>query len=351
MWRDTPSPYGPLFLVLAGGIAQLGSLIAAIAAFRALAVLGIVLVAVALPTLARRARVPVDRALWFVLACPIVVVLLIGGAHNDALAVGLLVAGFALVVSRHRVATIVGGGVLIGLAMAVKVAVGAALPFAVLLAVGRPAPLTRAGVLRGLAVLGAAVGALVGMSYGSDLDLGWLTALRHSGDVHLWTSPPTGLGLAIGYLGRLFGWHPHPEVATRVIALVVLPLVVLAIAWLARERHRIYGAGLALTATIALAPIFQPWYLVWPLAMFAVTTVPTRWFAVLVVAASFVELPDGNGFSRLVQIPGSLVMAAFVVWFAVRGPAKVRSSFETVDDVTDGDARQAPSSDEATLAR
>jgi hypothetical protein len=90
--------------------------------------------------------------------------------------------------------------------------------------------------------------------------------------------------------------------------------------------------------------------------MFAVTTAPTRWFTVLVVVASFVELPDGNGFSRLVQIPGSLVMAAFVIWFAIRGPRRVRSSFETAGDttsgdVTDGDAREAQSSHRATLAR
>jgi len=107
------------------------------------------------------------------------------------------------------------------------------------------------------------------------------------------------------------------------MAVVLLPVVVGVITWWARDRDRMYGAGLALLATIALAPVVQPWYLVWPLAMFAVSTVDSPWFVPLVVVASFVELPDGNGFSRLVQIPGSFAMAAFVVWFAVRGPAKV----------------------------
>jgi len=64
--------------------------------FRALAAAGVTLIAVSLAVLARRVGVPVARALWLFLACPIVVVHLIGGAHNDAMMVGLLVAGYAI---------------------------------------------------------------------------------------------------------------------------------------------------------------------------------------------------------------------------------------------------------------
>ena len=40
VWRDTPTPYGPLFLLLTGAAAAFGSQVAAIGVFRLLAVVG-----------------------------------------------------------------------------------------------------------------------------------------------------------------------------------------------------------------------------------------------------------------------------------------------------------------------
>ena len=62
-----------------------------------LAVVGVALAAACLPVLARRCGVPAERALWLALASPLVGVHLVSGAHNDALMVGLLAAGLAVV--------------------------------------------------------------------------------------------------------------------------------------------------------------------------------------------------------------------------------------------------------------
>ena len=95
-WRDAPAPYGPVFLVLAAAAAKLGgSLAGTIAALRVISVLGVLLIAACLPVLARRRDVPVGRAVWLALACPLVSIHLISGAHNDAVMVGLVVAGLA----------------------------------------------------------------------------------------------------------------------------------------------------------------------------------------------------------------------------------------------------------------
>jgi hypothetical protein len=95
VWQNSPAPYGPLFLLLAAGaVAVAGaSLAAAIAGLRVIALGGLALVAVGLPGLARRAGVDPAKAVWTVLACPLVLIHLVSGAHNDALMVGLLVVG------------------------------------------------------------------------------------------------------------------------------------------------------------------------------------------------------------------------------------------------------------------
>ena len=96
-WRDSPAPYGPVFLVLAALAAKVGgSLTGTLAVLRIIAVLGVVLTAVCLPVLARRRGVPLGRAVWLALACPLVAIHLVSGAHNDAVMVGLLVAALAI---------------------------------------------------------------------------------------------------------------------------------------------------------------------------------------------------------------------------------------------------------------
>ncbi len=334
IWRDTPAPYGPLFLMLAGVAARLGSLTAAIVFIRLMAVGGVALIAGALSVLARRLGVPVDRALWLVLACPLVVVHLVGGAHNDAITVGLLTAGFAVLAGRpERQRLLVLGGLLIGLAISIKTTVGVVLPFGALLACGGP-PMPSARVLlrRGGTVVVTAVGTLLGLSYASGFGLGWLTALSHAGDSVVWTSPPTAVGLTIHYLGSGLGLPRHMETGTRPIALALLPITLAAILWLFRDRNRLHGAGVALLAVIFLAPIDQPWYLVWPLAMFAVTRARMRWFVVVVVIASSIEMPDGSGLTKIIQFPAALLMTAAVAWVLARAPRWARGEgLDTID--------------------
>jgi hypothetical protein len=324
IWRDTPAPYGPVFLMLAGVASKLGSLVAAIVAFRLMAVIGVVIIAISLPPLARRLGVPVERSLWLVLACPLVSVHLIGGGHNDALTVGLLLAGLAVLAPavdrrpRSRNALIL-GGILVGLSISVKTTIGVALPFAALFAAGGPRlPEMRDLIRRAGTVMVAALGTLLAFSFGSGLGVGWVTALSHAGDSIAWTSPPTAVGLTVDYLARPFGLDLHAVPVTRTIALVALPIALLAILWHSRNHNPLYGAGLAMLATIFLAPITQPWYLMWPLAMFAVTNVSARWLAGAIVVSMFTVVPDGSGINKLVQLPASFAMTALVGWTLVR---------------------------------
>ncbi len=360
IWRDSPAPYGPFFVVLAGGAAALGgSLAATLLWLRVVAVAGVLLTAVCLPVLARRAGVQPDRAVWLVLACPLVGVHLVSGAHNDAVMVGLLVAGLTVLArsparppvrpsagppdrgpgrrprwsppggSSARFGALLGGGVLLGLAVAVKVTALVVVPFGALLAVGG-AYRTRLLLTRGGTVVAAAVGALTAVSAASGLGLGWIRGLVNSGDSVQWTSPATAVGLTVDYLGRPFGLHLHAVPVTRVIGVVLLVVVLVVLWWRARHGDPLLGAGLALTATVVLSPVFHPWYATWPLAVLAATWSPLpdqlrrRLLAPCAVAAAL-TLPDGTSLALVTRFPGALVMTAVVVIVVVVAVRRART--------------------------
>jgi alpha-1,6-mannosyltransferase len=298
-WLSSPAPYGPVFLVLAAGAAKLGgSLTGTLALLRVIAVLGVVLIAVCLPVIARRAGVPLKRAVWLTLACPLVPIHLISGAHNDAVMVGFVVAGVALAISRRMWAA----GVLLGLAIGVKATAVVVLPFVALLALGQT-----------IWLVGSAAATLVIVSLASGRGLGWITGLTGSGASVQWTSPPTAAGMTID----LFG--PDAVPVTRIAGIVVL-VGVLALLWWRCFRRKdndpIRYAGYALAATVALAPVFHPWYATWPLPILAATLRrDTRWLLVPCAVASALCLPDGYNLALATKSQGAIVVTALLVFF------------------------------------
>ncbi|MEV1146780.1 hypothetical protein AB0I76_24430, partial [Micromonospora sp. NPDC049799] len=84
-----------------------------------------------------------------------------------------------------------------------------------------------------------------------------------------------------------------------------------------------------LPATVALAPVFHPWYATWPLALLAVAARRTTWFVVPAAVATFLALPDGTNLARLTKAPGAVAMTALVIAVAVWGLPRLRRA--TVD--------------------
>ncbi|MEV6306850.1 polyprenol phosphomannose-dependent alpha 1,6 mannosyltransferase MptB [Actinoplanes sp. NPDC051861] len=298
-WRASPAPYGPVFLVLAAVAAKLGgSLTGTVALLRVIAVAGVAVIGWRLPVLARRAGVEPARAVFLVLACPLVLIHLISGAHNEAVMVALIVAGL----STRRMLL---AGVLLGLAVGVKATAIVVLPFAILLF---------PHFWRAVAwVGGGAAGALAAVSVGSGLGLGWVTGLTGSGVSVQWTAPPTAIGLTLELLGV-----PGAVGVTRVLGLIAL-VVVLVLLWLrARGRDPLLHAGLALAATVLLAPVFHPWYALWPLAVLAATLRrDTLWLVAPCALAAALCLPDGYNLALASRAQGAVVvtlLAGYLVW-------------------------------------
>ncbi|MFY1616906.1 polyprenol phosphomannose-dependent alpha 1,6 mannosyltransferase MptB [Micromonospora sp. WMMD736] len=361
IWRDAPTPYGPVFVLLAALTVVLGGgLTGTVVLLRVLAVAGVLLTAYCLPQLARAVGVPTRRAAWLALAAPLVGVHLVAGAHNDALMLGLLLCGLLVAVRRPgRPTALLLAGVLLGLAVTVKASAVVVVPFAVLAgASGRTVFRSGAWLAGGL------VGALLGSSALTGLGFGWVGGLTRSGDSEQWTSPPTAVGFVVDYAGALLGRDPQAVPVTRVLALALLAVVLVALWWrtwrtwrradagsgglpaasggssagsaglsagAARCRAALHGAGLALVATVVLSPVFYPWYATWPLALLALTAARTTWFALPVAVAAFLVLPDGTNLARFTKAPGALAMTVLLLFLLLwRTGVRARRSSTSV---------------------
>ncbi|MEU7584886.1 polyprenol phosphomannose-dependent alpha 1,6 mannosyltransferase MptB [Micromonospora sp. NPDC049230] len=327
IWRDTPAPYGPVFVLLAALAVVLGGgLTGTIVALRVIAVAGLLLGALCLPGLARAAGVPTRRAVWLALAGPLVGVHLVAGAHNDAVMLGLLLSGLLIAVRRPgRPSALLVAGVLLGLAVTVKASAVVVTPFAALAAV-RGRHTVRSLLRDGGWLTGGVLGALLVSSAASGLGFGWVGGLTHSGDSEQWTSPPTAVGLVVDYAGALAGRGPQAVPVLRAVALLLLAVVLVVLWWrawralrapddpaLAHSWVTLHGAGLALAATVVLSPVFHPWYATWPLVLLALTARRTTWFVVPAAAAAFLALPDGTNLARFTKAPGALAMTALLL--------------------------------------
>jgi hypothetical protein len=200
LWRDTPSPYGPVAVALSAAAVWLAALVApegyaqlvvTVGALRLLAAASLLLLAWAGFRLARACRVDPLVVAWLGLLSPLVAVHVLSAAHHDGWLAALVLAGLAVAADpRTRWAPALVAGAALGLATAVKVTAVVALPFAVLLVWRGERLRAAAGVVAG------AIGGYVAASWLTGLGLGWVAALPETGRLVQWTSIPTGVGMA-----------------------------------------------------------------------------------------------------------------------------------------------------------
>ena len=131
MWVDTPAPYGPLFLGIGRAVATVTGdrVVTTVFVMRLVAVAGVLLTARYLPRLARAAGGDPRVAVWLGIANPLVLVHFIAGGHNDALMVGLVVAGLTVAIEATEERWIAVGVVLCSAAVLVKAPAAVAVAF------------------------------------------------------------------------------------------------------------------------------------------------------------------------------------------------------------------------------
>ena len=316
MWGETPTPYGPFFLLLARGVADFSGTQAYLGAimFRLIALLGLMLMVWAVPKLARQHGISEAKALWLSVANPLVIMHFVAGAHNDALMVGLLLAGLAVAGSGYALA----GAGLIGLAASVKPIALLALPFVGLIRSGTVSTFGRR-VVDWILVTVAAVAAFAVTSLATGTGLGWISSLSAPGEVKTWLSPPTALGMIVGGILQALGLADSNDGAVTVFRAIGLAASLIIVTYLClrpQGRSAVRGCALAFAAVVLLGPVIQPWYLLWILPLFAVTGLSEtqlRWTILLTAAFAVHGMAESSATSDTLFELTDLVAIAFAL--------------------------------------
>ena len=347
LWRETPAPYGPLFLWIGRGISAITgeNIVAAVLCHRVVVLIGVGMIVWATPRLARRCGVAEVTALWLGAANPLLIMHLVAGIHNEALMLGLMLTGTEITLrgidSADRLlprpvhwprtrpdwnrwaplGLLICGTVLIVMSSQVKLPGLLALGFTTMALAhrwgGTVLAAARAGLLTG--TLAVAVMAVIG--WASGLGFGWLFTLGTANVVRSWMSPPTLLALGTGQVGILLGLGDHTTAVlslTRAMGVLIITGIVswLLLAVLRGRLHPVGGLGVALGATVLLFPVVQPWYLLWAIIPLAAWATQPRFrvaaIAVTLIVGIFGPTANGDRFA-LFQIVDATVASTVIV--------------------------------------
>jgi hypothetical protein len=288
---------------------------------RLLALVGVLLATVGVAMIARHFRRDPLLAVLLVAFNPLVLLHLVGGAHNDALMVGLLVVGIALALERHPLlATVL-------CALAASVKAPAAIGFVFIgwnwpdaRVDGRPRRLRGAALTTtiGLAIM-AALSEVTGLGWG------WTKGLSNPGVARTWLDAPTGAGMVLGKLFALVGLHglmTDSITLVRDLGMLTAAGMILYLLVHCDRVGLVRAIGLSLLLVAILGPVVQPWYLTWGLIVLA-PIASSRTLAAIVCGsafASFVGVPIGavvvselQGFDSWLRVAAVLLVALVLI--------------------------------------
>jgi hypothetical protein len=297
LWSNTPAPYGPFFLFLDSTIDKITMhhQLWTVVGLRLLEAIAVAMIGYGVVMLAR--GLGRDPGEAFVLAAmnPLVLLTLIGGAHNDALMTGFLVIGLALAVQRHPVWALF----FVSLATAIKAPAAIGLAFVAWNWVPPGATLKQR--VRPFALGGVVAAAVLGVTtLMAGFGFGWVDNLLSNGTVRSWAAPATGAGMAITNILHAVGAHGVALASvlskTRLLGVVIAVTFTLWLLWRSPERGWVRSLGLALLLFVVLGPVVQPWYLAWGLVIFAATYEGREhfWLLLLSITGPFIGLPGGR---------------------------------------------------------
>jgi alpha-1,6-mannosyltransferase len=250
---------------------------------------------------------------------PLVLLVLLGGAHNDALMLGLLVAGCAAARRNH----ILIGLSLCALAAQVKVpALIGALFIGWWWSDGIASWRKRAPRVVGAVLISVAMMAVIG--WVSGLGWRWLDGLSNPGVVVSWVDPVTAFGLALSHAsaGLGFGGHSAAYVQAARVAGVGLA-VVISIGLVLRSRiGALQALGWSLLVFVVLGPVVWPWYETWGFVFLAVIAEvwTLRILLALSTIACFADLPRSHYYETsppALAIVGWTLLGAVIVTYGV----------------------------------
>ena len=287
LWGEAPTPYGPAFLVIEKVVAFISGNSALTGAlwFRFTALMGVAVLAVAIPFLARQHGISSAAALWLGAMNPLVIMHFVAGAHNDALMAALVVLALVFgLKQRWILATL-----LATLALGIKPVAIVVLPFLVFLS-SNSSWLSR--IKQGIKVGLVSFATLFLMSWLAGVGpLGWLSALGTPGTVKSWLSPFTAIGMMLGQFMNLLGFGNQVDTyvgVTRGIGSVLMAITLMYLVLKPEGRSATRGAAFAFGTLVIFGPVIQPWYLLWAIPLIAASGLSHKYVRLMVIIiASF----------------------------------------------------------------
>jgi alpha-1,6-mannosyltransferase len=336
LWLNTPAPYGPLFLMVDGWFASASghNAMVTVLFLRLLSVVGVGLIAYCIPKLAKAYGRDPGSAFVLAVLNPLTLLALIGGVHNDAIMVGLLVAGITAAKLKHPV----WGVILCTMAAAIKVPAAMGIIYvgwdwagAGVSGRERLRPLLKAALI--------ALAVMLALSLVSGLGFGWIANLGTPGTVRSWMAPATAVGLVISGGLHVAGIGVGLGGVLTVTRLLGLLGAAGNAAYCLKHSQRLgtlNALGISMLMFVLLGPVVQPWYLTWGIILMApVITGRMRTMALaLSMVAPFIGLTGGASLlNQLVNTnPASMVAAVVVLWGIVILPLGAwTTSWRTID--------------------
>jgi hypothetical protein len=349
IWRSAPAPYGPVAVKAGQTVVEVTGHdpASAIWGFRVLAMLGVVLGAAGVASIARSLRQSPAVAVAVGIASPLVLLHLIGGSHNDALMMGLLAVGVAAFLRKHKWV----GMALVILATGAKVPAAAGIVFLAWNWYDDPdTPLWTRVRTTAYATVGS-IGAISLLSVLVGIQIGWMAALKSTGSVYSTFSVSTKLGFLTASGLQTIGLDVSSDGTVALFRLVGLALagVICTVLLLRSPRIGMTRAlGISMIVVVLLSPVVWPWYLAAGFALVAASGMG-KWrptYVVLIMAASSVVFPTSiapvkslNPYQHLLTmaVVVLIVVACYLAqklaaWLAANRVQKVPSAAQVATD-------------------
>ncbi len=297
LWGNAPAPYGPLFLFLDGSIDRLTlhNQLATVVGLRLLEVIAVAMIGYGIVLLARAMNRDPGEAFVLSAMNPLVLLTLIGGAHNDAIMTGFLVIGIGLAVKKRPIWALF----FVSCAVAIKAPAALGLAFVAWTWLGPRASFRER--LRPIAIATLVAGAVLAVSTQlAGFGFGWVKNLLSNGTVRSWAAPATGAGMAITNIAHAIGLSSlrlAPVLSvTRLLGLLTAAGFALWLFFNAERRGWVRSLAVALLLFVELGPVVQPWYFAWGLVLLAASYEGREhfWLLALSITGPFIGLPGGR---------------------------------------------------------
>jgi hypothetical protein len=331
-WSTTITPYGPVFVWLQNIVVRATDslpLEVTLFATRLVAVAGLALLVHYAWRIARLRGYDEAAVVWAVGASPLVLMDFVASAHNDALMIGLIVAGTYHALQRRPLLA----AVLVGLAIGVKPIAVVALPVIGIIWASRRADFGWARLIACWAAVSAvAVGGVVAFGVGIGSGIGWAIGLGTPLELGSFYSPSRILSLAARDLAN--GAGLDGALAQRVVVWAFLAAGCAIVAFLVTVKRRSDPLWLLVGsfAAIALcAPLLHPWYALWVLSLLGVAGIRRTWqLRVLVYATAFFAMVGiyGEQLDMIDRIRADPGIPTLYGWVGVIGSAVLLVLFE-----------------------